>query len=268
MKDDKKDVKELFEMELDSTENNELEIDVDEIELEDNNEEEIELEDDGMEMELDADDLESLVEENVENKERQKRKEDSRKRGPKGPRKDKEDKVEKKSSPKNKDLKSPSVLQRELKKGNIAAPQGRIEKIDDGKYKMLLSKGIMVKDDVKGDYEEVGTVDKMEEGKWILTSIAAEKYGDKFKHEKEDGTFIEHDFIRVELHKPGRPKDVSEIYSVKTAFDKLKLKETRAKEKEEKEAKKREKEALEKENENENNENNDTNLEEVNEETA
>jgi hypothetical protein len=96
----------------------------------------------------------------------------------------------------------------------------------------------------------------MNDGKFVLTNHAAESLNtDKFKAKHENGEEVEHDYVRVELHKPGRDKDVVELFTVKEAKNylkvadaKMKKKEEDAKKKEEKAAKeKAEKEAAEKE---------------------
>lgn len=200
-----------------------------------------------MELEIDADELEETVAKNVEKQEQKKREAEKSKRGPKGPRKNKEEgEAEKKSAKKDIDLSNVRILEREIKKGTVAAPQGRIEKIVEGenagKYRMLLAEGgVMIKKDVK-EYEEVGIIDKLQEGKWVLTNIAAERYGKKFNHQTDEGQTITHHYVRVELHKPGREKDVTEIYPVPWAFGEAEKATNKAKQREEAEEKKKAKE--------------------------
>jgi hypothetical protein len=194
--------------------------------------------DNGMELVMDGDkmeEMESIVEEKVKDSQ-EKAKSESRKRGPKaGKDKDKEtdaneSKTADASSPKESpsDLKNIRIMEREIKKGKVISPLGRIEKNAENRYDLLLVSELSAYSP-KVKYEKVGETDKLVDGKWELSVIAADKFGDRFKL-KLDGTAlavegeesVSHEFVRVELHKPGRDKDVVEIYSIKDSRSKSK----------------------------------------------
>lgn len=200
-----------------------------------------------MEMELDGEDvmeeMEELVAEKVKQEEKENKAQKS-KRGPKPGNKNKEEKEKKEPKKKELNLKDLNIIQREIKKGRLPAPQGRVEKTDDG-YVMKLADGIIFPSDAK--YKEVGTTQKMNDGKYILTELAAKELkAEKFKAKHENGEEVEHEFVRVELHKPGREKDVVHLFTVNQAKNHLKELEAKRKRSEEAAKKKAEKEAAEK----------------------
>lgn len=214
---------------------------------EENQEPEMELE-----MELDGEeiqnDMEQLVAEKVKKEEKDNIEQKS-KRGPK-PGAKKEDTAETPVEKKEKalNLNDLNIIQREIKKGRLAAPQGRIEKTDAGDYVMKLADGIIFPQDAKGNLKEIGKITKMNDGKYVLTNHAATSLNvDKFLSKHENGEEVEHQYVRVELHKPGREKDVVELYTVAEARDYLKIQDATALKKEEKAKKKAEKEKAEKE---------------------
>lgn len=178
------------------------------------------------EMELELDDeslneMEEIVAEKVKEEEYKSKKEKS-KPGPKGPR-DKKESTEKTKKEKTA-VEIKSNLEKLIKKGVIAAPQGRIEKMEDGNYRMLLAEAVGTREDVgpHSEWTHVDDVKVMHHGKFILTEYAADKFGFPFKHQTDDGEIIEHKFVRVELHKPGRDKDVVELYLVDDAKRRVK----------------------------------------------
>lgn len=209
-----------------------------------------------MEMELDSEEvqgeMEELVAEKVE-KEAKENKEQKSKRGPKpGEKAEKEeDKKPEEKKEKALNLKDSNIVQREIKKGRLAAPQGRIEKTEAGDYVMKLADGVIFPQDAKGNLKEVGKIAKMNDGKYVLTKTAADNLKtDKFTAKHENGEEVEHDWVRVELHKPGREKDVVELFTVKEAKNYLNVQDAKDKKKEEeakKKAEKAEKEKAEKE---------------------
>jgi hypothetical protein len=221
---------------------------------EENQEMEMEIEGSEMEMELDGEEIqgemEELVAEKVKKEERDNQ-EQKHKRGPKpGGRKEEkeinESPVEKKEKALN--LKDINIIQREIKKGRLAAPQGRIEKTEAGDYVMKLAEGIIFPQDVKDNFKEIGKIAKMNDGKFVLTNYAANTLKvDKFIAKHENGEEIEHQYVRVELHKPGREKDVVELYTVTDAKNYLKIQDAKLIKKEEEAKKKAEKEKAEKE---------------------
>lgn len=177
----------------------------------------------GMELTLEGDEIldeemEEIIEEKVKQSEKESKK---RKKGPKKSNKNSEGKTKKPKKKKEINYNDIRFIEREIKKGRISAPCFRIEKVDEDKtYDLLESKGIVFSKDAK--YEKYNNTPKMVDGKWMVTLKAAEQYGDKFKGKHKDGTEIEHEFVRVELHKPGREKDVIETYKVSWAKDKQK----------------------------------------------
>lgn len=192
---------------------------------------EMELELDGeefaeeLELELDGEDLQEEIEESVLEKvkeEEKKNKEQKSKRGPKpGSRKKNNDGEEKPAAkPKELDLKNPNIVQREIKKGRLTAPQGRIVKVDDG-YEILISKGIIYPKDQ--NWQSEGNIKVMHEGKFVTTLKFEDLLNEngKFNSTHENGSEIEHEFVRVELNKPGRDKDVVELYSISEARSKM-----------------------------------------------
>lgn len=215
-----------------------------------------------MEMELDGEDIQSEMEELVSEKvkkEEKENKEQKSKRGPKPGNKKEEtinDESKKPLEKKEKalNLNDSNIIQREIKKGRLAAPQGRIEKTEAGDYIIKLADGVIFPQDAKETMKEFTKIAKMNDGKYVLTKHAADTLkADKFKAKHENGEEVEHDYVRVELHKPGRDKDVVELYTVREAKDFLKIQDAKdakkieeAKKKEEKAAKeKAEKEAVE-----------------------
>jgi hypothetical protein len=213
---------------------------------------EMELDSNEMEMELDGEEIqnemEPLIQENIKKEEKENQEQKS-KRGPKpgGSKETKNDEGDKPSEKKEKalNLKDQNIIQREIKKGRLSAPQGRIEKTENGDYVMKLAPGVIFPKDAK--YEVVDTITKMNDGKFVLTNYAAKTLGvDKFKAVHENGEETEHNFVRVELHKPGRDKDVVELFTVTEAKNQLNIQEAKYKKKEEEAKKKAEKEAKEK----------------------
>jgi hypothetical protein len=185
-------------------------------------------EDEGLELEMDGEELEEEMEDIVKEKvkaEEKQNEEQKHKRGPKpGGKKDKEEKAsdgEEKPAkkPKELDLTNPNIVEREIKKGRLSAPQGRIEKTDSG-YKILTSDGIIYPKDQNWKHED--TVSIMHEGKFI-TTLKFENLSEdgKFKAKHENGQEVLHQWVRVELHKPGRDKDVVELFSLNSAQQKL-----------------------------------------------
>jgi colicin import membrane protein len=210
-----------------------------------------------MEMELVMDEettaeMEELVEENVK-KADQKHQEQKRKRGPKpGSENKKKDEKEKEDKPKKEkalNLQDMNIVQREIKKGRLSAPQGRIEKMEDGSgYLMKFAEGVIFPQDAKENMKEVEKVAKMNDGKFLLTNHASTVLNtEKFKAKHENGEEVEHDYVRVELHKPGREKDVIELFTVREAKSYLRKNEEISKKKEAEAKKKAEKAAKEKE---------------------
>lgn len=206
-------------------------------------------EEEEMELELDGDEIEGemeeLVAENVAKAEKQ-HKEQKHKRGPKpgSKKKTSDDKEAKPKKSKEADLNNPQIVQREIKKGRLSSPQGRIEKTDEG-YRLMIAEGVILRDDVK-EFKEFAVVSKMQEGKSLVFLKAAEMLGtETFKGITHDGKEKEHGFVRVELHKPGREKDVVELYNAAFANSekkKMEEKEKRKLEAAEKAAKKKEEE--------------------------
>jgi hypothetical protein len=155
------------------------------------------------------------------------------KRGPKGPRTPTTTEGGETTPPKEKekiDLRNARIMEREIKRGTVVCPQGRIEKTEDGKYKMLLAPELSVRTkELK--FEEVGTIDKLNDGKWALSAIAGERFAPNFRVSSDgqalanddDAGSVIHDYVRVELHKPGRDKDVVESYRIKWAADQKKV---------------------------------------------
>lgn len=178
-----------------------------------------------LELELDGDDLsemEEIVKEKVKQEEKENQKNKS-KRGPKpnssNEKENRKDKKEK-SKPKDKkkiDINDKRVIESQIKKGKISAPCFRIEKNEvDKTYDLLMAPGVIFSSDAK--YEKYGNTKKMVDGKWMVTMKAVEVLGtEKFKARTEDGQELEHDYVRFELHKPGRDKDVVELMSVREA---------------------------------------------------
>ena len=213
-----------------------------------------EVEDAGMELELDGEevqnDMEELVAEKVK-KEEKEHKEQKSKRGPKpGNKKEEKEDEEKPAEKKEKalNLADLNIIQREIKKGRLSAPQGRIEKTEAGDYILKLADGIIFPQDAQGNFKEVNNIAKMNDGKYILTKHAADSLNTKkFKAKHESGEEVEHDYVRVELHKPGREKDVIELFTVRAAEDFLKVQDAKSKKKEDVANKKAEKEKAEKE---------------------
>jgi hypothetical protein len=218
--------------------------------------EEIQNEEMGMELELDGEEVQGQMEELVKEKVNQEEKENQEqksKRGPKpGNKKDDvtpvaDDKPADKPKEKALNLKDKNIVEREIKKGRLSAPQGRIEKTEAGDYIMLLADGIIFPQDAKGNYKEISHIAKMNDGKYVLTNHAATTLNtDKFTAKHENGEETIHDYVRVELHKPGRDKDVVELYTVTEARNFLKIQDAKTTKKEEEAKKKAEKEAKEK----------------------
>jgi hypothetical protein len=217
--------------------------------------EDMEMEMDEMELEMDGeeiqDEMEELIKERVEKDERD-AKEQKHKRGPK-PQTEEEKAAKKEKAPKKEkvlNLKDKVIQEREIKKGRLSAPQARIEKVespDGNKYKLLLADGVIYPQDAKGNMKEIDEITKMNDGKYIITNLAAKNLGmDKFKSKHENGEEIEHDYVRVELHKPGRDKDVVMLFTVAEAKGKLREFEAQQKRKEEEAKKKAEKAAKDK----------------------
>jgi hypothetical protein len=209
----------------------------------------------GMELELDGEEVQGQMEELVKEKVNQEEKENQEqksKRGPKpGNKKDDvpaaDDKPVDKPKEKALNLKDKNIVEREIKKGRLSAPQGRIEKTEAGDYIMLLADGIIFPQDAKGNYKEISHIAKMNDGKYVLTNHAATSLNtDKFTAKHENGEEVTHDYVRVELHKPGRDKDVVELYTVTEARNFLKIQDAKIIKKEEEAKKKAEKEAKEK----------------------
>lgn len=181
-----------------------------------------------LELEMDGEELEEEMEDIVKEKvkaEEKENKEQKHKRGPKpGAKKDKDDKEDgdkpkKEKKTKELDLSNPNIVEREIKKGRLSAPQGRIEKTDKG-YKILVSDGIIFPKDQNWKHED--DVSIMHEGKYITTMKFNDLSEDgKFKAQHENGTEVLHQWVRVELHKPGRDKDVVELFSLTSAQQKL-----------------------------------------------
>ncbi len=248
--------KELFSMEDDSTQIPQESMEEIEKEMEmelDPDVEEMSDDENGMELELDdetLEDMEEIIQDKVA-KEAAENKKKKSKPGPKGPRKEKTDEEKKASKPKKttaEELKS--SLERNIKKGIICAPQGRIEKLDDGNYRMLLAEAVGTREDVgpHAEWTHVDDIKVMHHGKFILTEYAADKFGFPFQHQTDDGEVIEHNFVRVELHKPGREKDVIELFKVdeaKRRIDELNKREQRKEEEAKKKAEKAENEEKE-----------------------
>jgi hypothetical protein len=229
----KKNEKELFEVE-----------NKEENQMEENQEMEMELELDGESVE---EEMEELVSEKVKQEEK-KNKEQKHKRGPK-PKSESEKKDKEKAPKKEKalDLSNQNIIQREIKKGRLMAPCGRIEKMEDGDYKLLLAEGIIFAEDAVGNYKELEVTKKMNDGKFIVTQTASDNLGaEKFKSKHENGEEVEHVFVRIELHKPGRKKDVVELFTVAEAKTHVRKLEAAVKKKEEEDKKKAEKAAKEK----------------------
>lgn len=210
-----------------------------------------------MEMELEMDgeeiqgEMEELVAEKVK-KEEKENKEQKSKRGPKPGNKEEkaakeEDKKPEEKKEKALNLNDQNVIQREIKKGRLSAPQGRIEKTEAGDYIMKLADGVIFPQDAKETMKEFDKIGKMNDGKFVLTNHAAEVLKtDKFTAKHENGEEVEHDYVRVELHKPGRDKDVVELFTVRAAKDFLNVQTAKTKKKEEETKKKEEKAAKEK----------------------
>lgn len=210
-----------------------------ELELEDEIEDEIKAdESSGMEFEVDGDELHEEMEDIVKAKvkedtkaaEEQKSKRGPKpgsKREPKEPELDEDGKVKEPKATKSKelDLTHTNIVQREIKKGRLSAPQGRIERNVDGGYEMFISNGIIFSKDQ--NWISQGPVDIMHEGKFITTIKFADLANEngKFPAVHENGTKTEHEFVRVELHKPGRAKDVVELFSISEAKSKIKQRE-------------------------------------------
>lgn len=180
-----------------------------------------------MELELTGDELEQEMEPIVKDKIKKEEKENAAnksKPGPKPGSTNKKSDEKKDETPKKKELnlKDTNVIQREIKKGNLAAPQGRIEKMEDGNYRMLLKDGVIFPTD--GEWKEFGTIPKMIEGKDVVTLEAAQRFSQNgvFKAKHSNGEEIDHNWVRIELHKPGRDKDVVEIFTIKESEKKLK----------------------------------------------
>lgn len=220
-----------------------------------NQEMEMELDSSEMEMELDGEEIqnemEPLVQENIKKEEKENQEQKS-KRGPKpgGKKETKTDEGDEKPAEKKEkalNLKDQNIIQREIKKGRLAAPQGRIEKTEDGNtYVMKLAPGIIFPKDAANNYEIVDSISKMNDGKYVLTNHAAKSLGaDKFMAKHENGEDVEHQYVRVELHKPGRDKDVVELFTVSEAKNFLNIQEAKDKKKEEEAKKKAEKAAKE-----------------------
>lgn len=207
-----------------------------------------------MEMELDGEEIQSEMEEIVSEKVKQEEKQNQEQKSKRGPKpltdeekaaKQEEKKEDKKEKALN--LKDINIIQREIKKGRLSAPQGRIEKLEDGSgYILKLADGVIFPQDAKGNMKEIEKIAKMNDGKYIITNHAAAALNtEKFKAKHENGEEVEHDYVRVELHKPGRDKDVVELFTVKEAKSFLRQNEAVAKKKEEEAKKKAEKKAKE-----------------------
>jgi hypothetical protein len=219
-------------------------------------EKEMEMELDGSEMEMELDgeeiqnDMEELVAEKVK-KEEKENKEQKSKRGPKPGNKKEDASPEGETKPEKKEkalnLADKNIVQREIKKGRLAAPQGRIEKTEAGDYIMKLAPGVIFPQDAKGNFLDVDKIAKMNDGKYVLTMAAATGLNtDKFKAVHENGEEVEHDYVRVELHKPGRDKDVVELFTVTEAKNYLKIQDAKSAKKAEEQKKKEEKAVKEK----------------------
>lgn len=221
------------------------------MEFEHSHEEGTSFEGEGGEMELSLDDeelgdMEKIVDEKIEESEK-------KVKGKKGKKakeesEDGEEAAEKEEKPKAKekvDLTSGRILEREIKKGNVFCAQGRIEKTDEGDYRMLLADEITTRTKDL-EFKEVGRTAKLNDGKWEIALLAKEKFGDKFVHMDGDKA-IKHDTIRVELHKPGRDKDVVETYSLTWAQSQAKSIEDKKAKREADAAKKAEREKAAKE---------------------
>lgn len=245
--------KELFEAPTPVVENQDVVV-----ENQDGGVTEVQEEEMGMELELDGEEVQGQMEELVKEKVNQEEKENQEQKSKRGPKpnnkKDdvpaadgKDDKPADKPKEKALNLKDQNIIQREIKKGRLSAPQGRIEKTEAGDYIMLLADGIIFPQDAKGNYKEVSHIAKMNDGKYVLTNHAATSLkADKFTAKHENGEEVEHEYVRVELHKPGRDKDVVELYTVTEAKNFLKIQDAKTIKKEEEAKKKAEKEAKEK----------------------
>lgn len=201
-----------------------------------------------MELELDGDEiLDEEMEKVISEKVKKEEKENKKNKSKRGPKKNTSNKKEKgkKTKKKEPNYKDKHFIEREIKKGRISAPCYRIEKAEKG-YDLLEAKGVIFPGDAK--YEKYDNTQKMVDGKWMVALKAAEaNKSDVFNARHEDGVDIEHDFVRVELHKPGREKDVIELYSVawakRTQEEKIKREEERKAKAEKKKAKEKEEKA-------------------------
>lgn len=214
-----------------------------------------------MEMELDGEEITAEMEEIVSEKEKaeeKKNKEQKHKRGPK-PKTEEEKAKNKEDKPKEKqekklNLKDINTIQREIKKGRLSAPCYRIEKVEGENgisYDLLRAYGVIFSKDAVGNYKKYDNIQKMNDGKSLVTIDASKQLNtEKFKAKHENGEEVEHDYVRYELSKPGRDKDVIQLMRVSEAkanIKRLEAVETKkkedAKKKEEKElAKKQEQE--------------------------
>lgn len=207
-----------------------------------------------MTMTLDGEDLmeemEEIAAENVKIEEAA-NKANKHKRGPKpgSTNKSKEGKEPKAPKVKELNLSDTNVVQREIKKGRITAPQGRIEKDENSsQYILKLADGVIFAKDAKETMKEFAQNKVMNDAKYQVTNEAAKRLGtDKFKAQHENGQEVEHAFVRVELHKPGRDKDVVMLFTVSEAKTHMRMVNEKAKRKEEEDKKKAEREAKKKE---------------------
>jgi len=205
-----------------------------------------------MELELSGDELEQEMEPIVKDqikKEEKANQTNKSKPGPKAGSTKKKNEGKEAAPKKEKELNLNdfSVVLKEIKKGRISSPQGRIEKTEDGNYKLLLKDGVIFPTD--GKFEVFDTIDKMIVGKDVVTLEAAKRFATngKFKAKHENGEELEHNYVRIELHKPGRKKDVVEIFTIKEAQNKLKQRQELEMKREAEKKKKEEKEKAEKE---------------------
>lgn len=195
--------------------------------------------------------MEEIAAENVKIEEAA-NKANKHKRGPKAgsTNKPKEGKEPKAPKVKEINLSDLNVIQREIKKGRISAPQGRIEKDEkSSQYILKLADGVIFSKDAKGNMKEFAQNKVMNDAKFQVTLEAAKRLGnpEKFKAAHENGQEVEHNYVRVELHKPGRDKDVVMLFTISEAKAHMRQVEAKAKRKEEDDKKKAEREAKKKE---------------------
>ena len=207
-----------------------------------------------MTMTMDGEELMGEIEEVVAEKVKQEEidnKANKHKRGPKegSTNKAKEGKEPKEPKKKEINLSDLNVIQREIKKGRISAPQGRIEKDENSsQYILKLADGVIFSKDAKENMKEFAQNKVMNDAKYEVTLEAVKRLGnvDKFKAQHENGQEVEHNYVRVELHKPGRDKDVVMLFTTSEAKNHMRIVNEKAKRKEEDDKKKAEREAKKK----------------------